>query len=441
MPRLKDNQVPKYGRHRQSGQARVVLNGRHHLLGPHGSKASRQEYDRLIAEWVANGRQGPAAAAGELTVATLIIRFWTHAQGYYRDPDGTQSRELLNFKQALIPLRRLYGTTPAKNFGPLALKAVRQSMINDFEWCRNVVNRQTTRVRQVFKWAVENELVPASVSHALAAVSGLREGRSEARESVPVKAVPEAMVYAIKDHVSRQVWAMVELQWITGMRSGEVVRMRTGDIDTTGALWVYRPRKHKTQHHGHVREIFIGPRARSILEPLIKPNLEAFIFSPADAEAERRARLHADRATPLSCGNKPGSNRRRRPAHTPGARYTVTAYLRAIYAGCEKAGPPPAELARLRVPAAGRKKRATRWETAAELKARLGEKKWAELTKWREEHRWHPHQLRHAAGSRLRKEFGVEAAQVVLGHKTLSVTELYAQKNVDAARKIMGEVG
>ena len=65
----------------------------------------------------------------------------------------------------------------------------------------------------------------------------------------------------------------------------------------------------------------------------------------------------------------------------------------------------------------------------------------ASVTKWREEHRWHPHQLRHAAGSRLRKEFGVEAAQVVLGHKTLSVTELYAQKNVDAARKIMGEVG
>ena len=77
---------------------------------------------------------------------------------------------------------------------------------------------------------------------------------------------------------------------------------------------------------------------------------------------------------------------------------------------------PPADLARLRVPAAGRKtKRSTRWETPAEWKARLGDNKWAELMKWCEEHRWHPHQLRHAAGSRLRKEFGVEAAQVVLG--------------------------
>ena len=61
MPRLSPQRVPKYGKHKQSGQARVVLNGRHYLLGPHGSKASRDEYDRRVAEWVANGRQAPAA--------------------------------------------------------------------------------------------------------------------------------------------------------------------------------------------------------------------------------------------------------------------------------------------------------------------------------------------------------------------------------------------
>jgi site-specific recombinase XerD len=52
-----------------------------------------------------------------------------------------------------------------------------------------------------------------------------------------------------------------------------------------------------------------------------------------------------------------------------------------------------------------------------------------------------PHQLRHNAATFLRKEYGLEAAQVILGHRTLSVTEIYAAKNVEAAKRIMGEVG
>src|SRR5688500_13916404 len=98
MARLSPDRVPKYGKHKQSGQARVVLNGRHFLLGPHGSKVSRQEYDRLIGEWIANGRRVEDAAAGDLTISTLILHFWEHAQTYYRKPDGSSTHELENFR-------------------------------------------------------------------------------------------------------------------------------------------------------------------------------------------------------------------------------------------------------------------------------------------------------------------------------------------------------
>lgn len=54
MPRL-IQAVPKYRKHRASGQAVVTLNGQDHYLGPHGTKASSVEYDRLIAEWLAHG--------------------------------------------------------------------------------------------------------------------------------------------------------------------------------------------------------------------------------------------------------------------------------------------------------------------------------------------------------------------------------------------------
>jgi hypothetical protein len=70
-------------------------------------------------------------------------------------------------------------------------------------WCRNVVNRQIIRIRQVFKWAAANQLIPPAVYQGLAAVDGLRRGRSKAKESEPVKPVPEAHVYAINTTMSR----------------------------------------------------------------------------------------------------------------------------------------------------------------------------------------------------------------------------------------------
>ena len=61
MARRTGNSIPKYRKHRGSGQAIVTIAGRDHYLGPHGTKASRIEYDRLIMEWLASGR--PASVA------------------------------------------------------------------------------------------------------------------------------------------------------------------------------------------------------------------------------------------------------------------------------------------------------------------------------------------------------------------------------------------
>jgi hypothetical protein len=74
MPRL-TNATPSYREHRPSGQAVVTLDGRDHYCGPHGTRPSRAEYDRLIGEWLANGRR-PLTTAGDLTVAELVAQFW-----------------------------------------------------------------------------------------------------------------------------------------------------------------------------------------------------------------------------------------------------------------------------------------------------------------------------------------------------------------------------
>jgi hypothetical protein len=48
--------IPKYRHYRPKNLAVVRLNGRDHYLGRYDSPESHENYDRLIAEWLADGR-------------------------------------------------------------------------------------------------------------------------------------------------------------------------------------------------------------------------------------------------------------------------------------------------------------------------------------------------------------------------------------------------
>jgi len=54
---------------------------------------------------------------------------------------------------------------------------------------------------------------------------------------------------------------------------------------------------------------------------------------------------------------------------------------------------------------------------------------------------WTPNQIRHTAATRLRAEFDIEVATVVLGHSHVRTTEIYAEKNMDLAIKAAMEIG
>jgi integrase len=303
MPARTHRRLPSYRLHKPSGLAVVRLDGRDHYLGKHGTAESRGKYRRTIAEWLSRHgtpptpRTGPAGAGP--TVGEVIKEFLVrHAATHYRRADGTPTGELANFRMSLRPLRRLYSGTPARDFSPKALKAVRQSMV-DAGLARGTINQRVGRIIHVFKWAVSEEMLPPDVHHGLKAVGGLKKGRTAARETEPVKPVPEALVDAVRPHVARQVWAMIELQRLTGMRPGEVILMRTCDLDTSGRVWVYTPVSHKTAHHGHERRVYLGPRAQAVLRPWFRTDLSAYLFSPREAMAEYRAAQRRDRKTPL----------------------------------------------------------------------------------------------------------------------------------------------
>jgi integrase len=340
-------------------------------------------------------------AESDLTVNELILAYLRHADSYYRK-NGKPTVEPGNIRLAVRPVRQLYGHTPAREFGPVALKAVRGAMAKA-DICRSEINRRIGRIVRAFKWAVSEELVPPSVHQALQTVPGLRRGRSDVRESQPVKPVPDAFVDAVRPHVSRQVWAMVELQRLTGMRPGEVCSMRTIDIDTSGQVWTYTPERHKTEHHGRERRVYLGPTAQAILRPWLRAELLAYLFSPAEAMAERRAEMRERRKTRVQPSQQ--NRAKSRPAKRPGDVYTVESYRRAIAYGIKRVNEERAKRVEPEIPS------------------------------------WHPHRLRHSAATRLRKEFGLDVARAVLGHSSPVVTEVYAELDGAKAAEAMERVG
>src|SRR5262249_43458185 len=70
-----------------------------------------------------------APAPPDVTDNGVPPAFGRHAEDHYRRPDGTATNELKEYRLTLQPLRSLYGHTPAAEFDPRALQAVRRAMV------------------------------------------------------------------------------------------------------------------------------------------------------------------------------------------------------------------------------------------------------------------------------------------------------------------------
>jgi integrase len=391
MPRLIKS-LPKYRKHRASGQALVTLDGKDFYLGPHGTAASTRQYDRLVGEWQQNGRRLPSQSREQVTVTELLAAYWKFAKNYYVK-DGEPTDELPGLKVALRFARQSYGDVSVEEFGPLSLESVQQKMVSAGH-SRKYVNKNVGRIKRCFKWGVSKELVPVEVHQALSTVAGLRKGKTEAYDPEPIEPVSDEVVDETLPYLSEVVRDMVTFQRRTGCRPGELFKMRPYDIERSEEVWRYVPASHKTEHHNRHRVIFIGPQAQEILTKYLLRETTSYCFE--------------------------------RPS---GGQFKRWNYAQAIHRACDKAFPAPEPLCR------------REGESLAALQKRLTTAQKQELKAWQKEHRWAPNQLRHTAGTEIRKRFGLEAAQVTLGHSNANVTQIYAERDMKKAAAVMREVG
>jgi integrase len=428
--RRKKSAIPVVRCHR--GLARLRLDGREFWLGRFGSREAVAKADRLIAEWLANGRRLPAtlpvesatcepsAPAAVAAVASPVVTSSAPAPATLpTEPEGTGLTvgELCELWLAWIKAERLVGkearatsilfgarqaaaalrhhwSMRAADFGPRALYEVQAALVT--EPCRpagkrkkqggkksppkyrtrKTVNDVVGRVRQLFKWAVGRELVPEGRIVALQQVAPLMPGQTTARDNPPKRPVSDKEFLAALQHLPPVLADLLRVVVLTGCRTGEACQLTRDCIDMKDEAWEWRPKTHKTAWRGHERVIFIGPRVQEILRPyIVKANGDAaFLFSPREAMVQ--------------LGYEEPSRRVRDHYDTDSAR-------RAIVRACEAHGIP----------------------------------------------QWTPHRLRHTRLTNVRNEFGLDHAQAIGGQKSARVAEIYAAVSHEKAREVALQTG
>ena len=388
--------TPGYLQHKASGKAYVRIEGKDIYLGFFGTKESKAEYDRIISEWLANGRHLPNEENRQqiLTVDAICMTFLEHAEQYYRK-NGILTSEYGEYECVVRLLHEHCGTKPAADFSRQSLKAIRDKVML-LGWKRTTVNRRITKIKRVFKWAAQEGYVPVATYHELQILEGLKKGRSSCPESESILPVPIDVFEKTLKFCPSIVADMAMVQFLAGMRPGEICDLRVCEIDRTGDVWVFDYKAHKTAHHGHSRPIWFGERAQRILTPYLidaesKP--EGYLFSPREtvyfANIDKRRKRKSKVQPSQICRAK------KNPKRKAGDKYRESSYRCALQRAAEKAGV----------------------------------------------ERWFPNQLRHARLTQIRKEYGLEAAQIIGGHANADVTQIYAERDMTRGVDVMRKIG
>ena len=194
----------------------------------------------------------------------LVSLYLEWADSYYRKPDGRQTREAQNMEHALRHLIAVVADQSLDHLETSDVENVREHMI-DQGICRSSVNVRMAKCRRFIKWCICEDLASKESLLPWLAVQSLKYGRSRAPERDRIRSVPPDVVQKTIEKLPSIIAKMVAVQYITGMRSGELCYMQWYQIDRSIDPWIYSPNDHKTAHHGHDRHIPLDNYVQSLI--------------------------------------------------------------------------------------------------------------------------------------------------------------------------------
>jgi integrase len=397
MPKLK-NRLPKVCRDRN--QAFSKHDGKRIYHGKWGTPEAEKSYKRFIAALI-GGYALPKQVDNGAVVRDTDVLVSELASAFLDDHESRIGRiDYLNYKYAVEYLAEVYGELAVNEFSPKKLKAVRSRMVKVGTLCRGTVNTFTKYIKRIFAWGVEEELVSANVAHGLRVVKSLRAGEEGTFDHPEREAVPDWVIAATLPFLPPTVAAIVQVQWLTGMRPSEVLIMRVGDIDRSrsNGLWYYSP-KHKTEEHVGEKPIPLGkPEQRLIAPYLVGKKPDAAVFSPRTAMEERNAERKANRKTKISPSQAARDKERAAKPSYYAEFYNPDSYRKAIHHAIEKGN--------------------------------------RQLPDGEKIPHWFPYLLRNSAATAIELEHGLDEAQAQLGHTTADMTKRYSAAQLKQREKL-----
>lgn len=313
--------IPKYRKHSTGNQGMGQWKKKRQLFnGKFNSPESRREYETWLQEVVLRDspdRQVPRD--GSATVARCMLLFLNHACDYY---GAQRPSEYYNFIPVAQDFAELHGSVPIGQIEPKHLKGfaehlaktpgrrgfTKDGQAKPWQRSRGYCNACLRRTRQMLKWLSEEGYCPASVYHGSLAVTGLKAGKTTAKETEQRTPVDMLDLARTLRRLSPTLQAMVRVQWLTGCRPGQVCAMRNDEIAKgSDGLWVWTPKRHKSAAKGKTLTIFLGPRCQEILGPFLSDR--EYVFTPtgnsAGAYYKASSYHHAVKKAAAKVGVKP----------------------------------------------------------------------------------------------------------------------------------------
>ncbi len=235
----------------------------------------QKDYDRLKA------RQ-----SRKYSVESLCRDWFNEMQKGYQ-LDGKFTATISRMKSATESFASMYGHEEADDMTAGKVAAwveayIVQKVKGTGPKTKHTVNLGLSYIKRAFVWGMTHKEVSQSAAGAVALIRTVRGDHQGIRRKARIKAVAWDVVAATMKELPADVRAMVELQWWTGMRPGEVMRLRPCDIDTSGEVWVYTPAHHKNSwREDKPRHVVIGPHGRAVLEKQLPAKTDQWVFRRA----------------------------------------------------------------------------------------------------------------------------------------------------------------
>ena len=338
---------------------------------------ARRRFQSWLADWLDAPRLC-GVEQDEVTIGAAWAQCAAWARRYYRRPDGTLSGQHAQLSYAMAPVVELFGAIPAREFGVRHLRAVRQRLLERGSLSRRTINARINQIRRVWRWFAEHELAGGHQVQELAALRPIPPGRLGARESAPVQPVSEAVFQAIIETArAARGWSLRAAGSLAELQWWSA--MRPAEACSLRGTDIEHRRTCWLVRPAMHKTAHRGRRREIWLGPRAQRVLTALPTwgSPG----------------PLFAGllrGRPLAGRR-----GDGSAALVRRYRQLLHELCRRCGVEPVS----------------------------------------------PNRFRHAAATRLRARYGLEVAQVVLGHASAAMTEVYAGPDGGRAAQVLAEAG